>query len=228
MQMGFDFGSGDIRRWHAALVAHFGRLGAVDRRPPIGQLIKSMIGGRTRDPISAAAYDRLRGAYADDFAAMSRATPGAIEVLIADVTFADAKAVNVVETLRIVGLHQPDFDLGFLADLSLDAALAWLERLPGVGRKVAASTLNASTLARPVFIADSHIVRVVQRLGFIGANGDYRTASEAVTAAMPAWSAHDFLEFHVVAKELGQQLCRPETPGCARCPLKADCSAPHG
>ena len=121
--------------------------------------------------------------------------------------------------------ERPDFELDFLGALPLEDALAWLERLPGVGRRVAASTLNASTLGRPVLIVDSHVLRVLRRLGFVGPAAEALAASEAVTAAMPHWSGDDFLAFHIAAKRLGQTLCRPEAPACTRCPLRRDCSA---
>ncbi len=88
---------------------------------------------------------------------------------------------------------------------------------------MSASTLNASTLGRPVMIVDSHVVRVLRRLGFVAPHAEPREASEAVTAAMPEWDGAAFLDFHVAAKLLGQTLCRPEHPDCTRCPLARDC-----
>ena len=98
-----------------------------------------------------------------------------------------------------------------------------LECLPGVARKVSASTLNASTLRRPVMIVDTHVLRVLQRLGFVPMTADYRAGSEAVAAAMPNWTGDDFLGFHIALKHLGQTVCRWDIPDCAVCPLVADC-----
>jgi len=49
--------------------------------------------------------------------------------------------------------------------------------LPGVGRKVAAPALNASTLAMPVLIVDSHVLRVFERLGFVARGAGTQLAS---------------------------------------------------
>ncbi len=146
---------------------------------------------------------------------------------IAEVTFAREKAEWLVTALRMVGRERPDFCLDFLGEPPLDTALAWLERLPGVGRKVAAATLNASTLRRPVLIVDGHVLRVLIRLGFVTARSDARTASEAVTAAMPDWDADDFLTLHMLLKRLGQIACRPDAPICGACPLRRDCPSAH-
>lgn len=224
MQARFAFVSNDIAIWRSSLAPMLGGIDVLPRRKPVGQLIKSLISGRTRDEVSLAAYRRL-GAVFGSAAGIAAATPAEVERTIAAVTFAPAKAAWLVEALRIIGRDRYDRHLDFLARLPLDAALGWLERLPGVGRKVAASTLNASTLARPVFIVDSHILRVLQRLGFVPAAADGRLASEAVTAAMPDWSADDFLLFHIAMKRLGQIVCRFGTPDCAQCPLARACQA---
>ncbi|AQR75965.1 hypothetical protein BXU08_16415 [Sphingomonas sp. LM7] len=198
--------------------------GPLPRRSPIGALIKSMISGRTRDAVSLAAYDCLVGAFG---------TPGRVlaagrdEVLrcIGAVTHAEDKAGYVVDSLGRIAAERRSFDLSFLGVPPVGEALAWLERLPGVGRKVAAATLNGSTLDRPVLIVDSHVLRVLQRLGFVHRHAEARAASEAVTAAMPEWQGRDFLDFHIATKKLGQTLCRFDAPACERCPLRADCRA---
>jgi endonuclease-3 len=220
MQLGF-FGRSDLEHWRTGL-ARLGTALPPRRRKPVGQLVKSLISGRTRDPVSLAAYHRLRDRFGSARAIAAAPVP-LIGETIAEVTFAEAKAKWLASALRRIGRERPDFDLDFLGALPLDDALAWLERLPGVGRKVAASTLNASTLGRPVFIVDSHVLRVLRRLGFVDTNAEALAGSAAVTAAMPHWSGDDFLAFHIAAKRLGQFACHPETPACMRCPLRRDC-----
>lgn len=219
MQVAFAFAAADIVRWHA----HLGPVAVPRRRrSPVGQLVKSMISARTRDAVSTAAYDRLVARYGGP-AALARATAAEVARTIGAVTFAEAKAAHVIEALRRIAATDRGFALAHLAELPLSDALAWLERLPGVARKVSASTLNASTLRRPVMIVDTHVLRALQRLGFVPKAADYRAASEAVTAAMPAWTGDDFLGFHIALKHLGQALCRWDAPDCAGCPLAADC-----
>lgn len=222
MQGRFDFGRSDITCWRDRLKPMLDGVPPLPALSPTGQLVKSMISSRTQDEVSAAAYDQLKARYRNS-ARLAAARPADVEKVIADVSFADAKAEYVVEALRRIEAQRGDFQLAFLGDVSIHAALGWLERLPGVGRKVAASVLNASLLGRPVFIVDTHVMRVLGRLGFVSPRSRPRLASEAVTATMTDWAAHDFLLFHVQLKRLGQQICHDRTPECGRCPLADDC-----
>ena len=222
MQRAFDFGVSGPERWLPLLVAHFGASLPARRRTPFGQLIKSMLSARTRDAVSVAAYDALMARYPEP-RALAAASPAAIEAIVADVTFAPDKAANIAAALAAIGRERPDFDLGFLADMPLPDALAWLERLPGVARKVSASVLNLSTLNRPVFVVDAHVARVLRRLGHVGLTADTYAVSEAVTAGMADWSSDRFAQFHAVTKRLGQEVCRWDEPECGRCPLVVDC-----
>jgi hypothetical protein len=62
--------------------------------------------------------------------AAKAATPE-VERTIFDDTSPEKKAVYLPATLRMIGQEREDFHLEFLADLSVEEALAWLERLPG-------------------------------------------------------------------------------------------------
>lgn len=212
-----------ILLWFQLLGAVFGPAAPMTRRSPIGQLVKSLISSRTRDAVSAAAYDRLTARFASP-ADMAAADVRAVERTIADVTFADVKAARLIAALRAVQAERADFRLHFLGRVPLPEALAWLERLPGVGRKTAASTLNFSTLRRPVFVADTHVTRVLRRLGLIGLGGSAGEASAVVTAAMPDWPADAFITFHAHLKRLGQLVCRWDVPLCTACPLARHCA----
>lgn len=222
MQRAFGFGTAEAAGWFVAL-------GCADAPPPVrrrttlGQLVKSMLSGRTRDAVSIAAYDALVARYPTPRRRLAAASAAAIAGVVAPVTFAADKAVNIAAALEMIARERPGFDLSFLAERPLAEALGWLERLPGVARKVSASTLNAGPLALPVMIVDTHVLRVLRRLCFVRPAADYRAASEAVTAAMPDWSGDDFLLFHIALKRLGQEVCRWDVPLCARCPLAVDC-----
>lgn len=217
--------SRSITRWRALLDVVIGVVADPPRRTPVGQLVKSLISSRTRDEVSLAAYAAL-GERFGSAAGIAGASPGAVEEAIAAVTFPDVKAARLIAALRAVEAGVGDFRLEFLGGWPMPDALGWLERLPGVGRKTSASVMNFSTIARPVMVVDTHIARVLARLGL--GRPDATVLSERVTAAMPGWSADDFLTFHVQLKRLGQTMCRWDAPRCEACPLAAACDTARG
>lgn len=182
--------------------------------------MKSLISSRTRDADSIAAYRALRDRFGSA-RGIAAADVADVEAALARVTFADVKAGRLVEALRAVAAERPDMDLTFLRDLPLPQALAWLERLPGVGRKTAAAVLNFTALDGRVLAVDGHTARALGRLGL--GTADAVAVSERVTAAMTGWSADDFRTFHVQGKRVGQTLCHVRGPECRRCPLAGDC-----
>jgi endonuclease-3 len=221
VQVSFDFSADDLAFMRDALAAHFGRLEPFKRRAPIWQLIRSMIGARTYDDVTEPALERLMWRWPDP-AAIAAADAEEVLSHIGEVTFAEGKARYLIATLQRLGRERPDYDLSFLRAWPVREALDWLERFPGVGAKVAAATLNASTLARPVFIVDSHVHRILLRFGFIGPGASAEHGRDAVTAS--GLDASALLDLFVRMKRLGQQLCRPSAPACRDCPLASRCA----
>ena len=223
MQLTLDLGgSSDLRQVLVLLTQAFGSPPHGPRRDALGQLVKSLISSRTLDRVSAAAYERLRTAH-PDWAGLMEAPPAAIERLIADVTFPEAKARHLPAALGMIAVERRDFDLDFLRDWPVSQALAWLERLPGVGREVAAAALNVSTLRMPAFVVDVHGLRVLSRYGLVPTTTNNRIAFDKVMAQAQGWSAQELEDLHDLLKRLGQTLCRPNDLRCPRCPLQVRC-----
>jgi len=204
----------------SALAASQGRLDRSPQRAPIWQLTRSLIGSQTYDTVAEPAFRRLLTCWPHP-SGIARATPSAVLSLIGDVNHAEAKARHLVETMRVLGRERPDYDLLFLRAWPVRDALDWLERLPGVGPKVAAATLNASALRMPAFIVDSHVHRVLLRFGFIDCRASPEQGRDAVMAS--GLDADALLELFRRVKALGQTVCRPFAAHCAKCPLASRC-----
>ena len=143
--------------------------------------------------------------------------------VIGDVTFPDVKARHLRQALRTIAARHSDFDLTFLSRFGVAEALAWLERLPGVGRKVSASTLNFSTLRMPAFVIDTHVSRVLQRFGFVRTGADTPGAYDRMMESLDGWNAAELAELHIRMKGLGQAVCRADYADCRRCVLNEGC-----
>ncbi len=203
-----------------------GPLNAWMRRDPVSQLVRSMIGSRTYDAVSEAVFAQLRVRFTP-WTRLADARFDEVAPIVAPVTYAEDKAHRLIAATALVRRRAGALRLDFLEHWPLEEAMAWLQELPGVGQKVAASVLNFSTLSRRVFVVDGHILRVAERLGLSGPQEDADACREAVMDAAPdAWTADDLMELHILMKRLGQTACRPTQPDCPACPVADFCRHP--
>ncbi|NIA69790.1 endonuclease III [Pelagibius litoralis] len=210
---------------HRRLRLRFGRPGPWRLLDPMSQLVLGLVGGRTYGAVSLGAFEAL----ADRFASWEQvrdAPEASLYETIAAVTFADVKAGRIKASLRMITEARGALTLDFLQYWRVDQALAWLERLPGVGRKTAAATLNLSTLRMKALVIDTHHLRVLRRLGLAGRRADAREAYDRILPYLPAaWGAEDMDVHHQLMKVLGQQICSHGLPCCGNCPLNSICEA---
>ncbi|MEM9013341.1 MAG: Fe-S cluster assembly protein HesB [Pseudomonadota bacterium] len=208
---------------HQRLRRHFGTPTVGPWLEPLDQLVLSLIGGRTRSGVALAAFTALRRRFAD-WATVRDAPLAEVEATIARVTFAEVKAPQLQAALH--ALSQPDgrVALDDLTQLSVPAALNRMERLPGVGRKVAAAVLNFSTLRRAALVIDSHHLRILRHLRIVGRRVPAHVAYDRVMPLLPpAWGAVEMERHHLLMKHLGQTICTVTQPDCGRCPLRPLC-----
>lgn len=226
VQPSFDFiDVAPLAGARARLIAIFGAQRDEARADPISQLVQSLISSQTYDAASAAAFARVQARYRD-WRALMHAPEAEVRALIADVTYAEKKAPYMIAALHAVQARNGCLSLENLAGAPIDRALAWLERLPGVGRKIAAAVLNFSTLRGRALVIDTHVLRVAQRLGWISTRA--KTAENAyapLMALIPAdWDGDDLYELHWLMKRLGQNICTFAEASCGRCPLRGLCA----
>ena len=208
---------------HRRLLARFGRPGPFRHLDPVSQLIMGIIGGRTLGADSLRAFKALLGEFAS-WEALRDGPAAAVEAAIRPVTYGPAKARHLQRALRQVTVLRGRLELDFLGDWPVEPALAWLERLPGVGRKVSAATLNFSKLRRPALVIDTHHLRVLARLRLVGPRATIAMAYDHIVPRLPeTWDAAELDDHHQLLKKLGQTYCHAGVPSCGGCPLRALC-----
>lgn len=223
LQLILDDRTGMLADIHRRLADHYGPLEPVYPLDPVSQLVSGLIGTRTYGAVSGAAFLDLLARYGD-WAAVREAPAEDIEAVIGSVSFADVKARHLRSTLAAITGANGRPTLDWLDRLSTSEALARLKRLDGVGIKVAAATLNFSTLRRPVLVIDTHHLRVLRRLGLIGRRAGFETAYDAIAPILPPdWGADDVDMHHRFMKLLGQTVCRARGADCPACPLTLIC-----
>lgn len=224
MQLSFDLGGpSSLPQVREQLLGLFGPQRPLRRMDPLSQMIKSVVSARTYDEVSWPSFVELRKAF-PDWNALGAAAPAEIEHILRAVTHADLKGRQLPVLIRVLRARPHGLDLSFLADHVVEEAMAWLQQLPSVGPKTAAATLNFSTLAMRAMVIDTHVHRVVRRLGLTDRKGDVADAYEQMMALIPAdWTAEDLFELHWLFKGVGQDICTAQLALCGRCPLKSLC-----
>lgn len=223
MQLTFSFEREPILlKVRNELVGFYGPQRDELRHEPTPQWVKAMISSRTYDAISDGAFARLEGLSSWDLLAQMEATD--ITPIIHDVTFAQNKAIHLVKSAQMIKRRRGAVELDFLARWPTQAAFDWLNTLPGTGPKVTCVTLNFSTLRRPVFAIDTHVLRVLWRMGLVPNRHNFQRGYISFSHLIPNhWDADDLYELHWLMKYLGQNICIHKRPLCDRCPLASLC-----
>ncbi len=219
-----------LRRLQPLLIQRFGRIerAAAEWREPEWVLVQGVIGARTRSEVSNAATQGLLERYGS-WEAVAALPLGQLQAELATQTYPNVAAERLKASLTALIERRGGVDLSHLAEVDTLDAMRWLEQLPGIGRKIAAGVMNASTLDRRAIVLDGHHTRILQRMGLVPAKASTDRAFEAIMPAMPPeWSAADYDEHHLLMKKIGQNYCRPSALLCGDCPAQALCQTGRG
>ena len=196
------------------------RFGFPSERPrdPVETLILTILSQNTNDTNRDRAYASLR----EEFPAVSeiaKATEDRIADAIRVGGLQKQKARSIREALRRISVDGGPPSLARLAEMSDDEALSWLLRLPGVGHKTAGIVLLFS-FGRPYFPVDTHIRRVLTRVGWIQGREDPHRRLNVLLPKDPKLMR----ALHLLLIRLGRTLCRPRNPNCNACPIIGRCT----
>jgi endonuclease III len=132
---------------------------------------------------------------------------------------ANQKAKVIKALLKQIKAEHGTLDLNFLHDLSAEEAVDYLKQFRGIGPKTIACTLLFAC-RKEVFPLDTHIFRILRRVGLIPQKCTDQRAHEIMNSIVPHGK---FYSFHVNLVRHGRTLCRPREPLCERCPIVEYC-----
>ncbi len=191
------------------------------RRDLIAGLVATILSQNTTDTNSLRAFRSLRKRY-PDWGLVERADVRSIESAIRSGGLARTKARTIKRVLRDIRTSTGRLELGFLRRMTDDEALDYLLAFDGVGPKTAACVVLFD-LGRDVMPVDTHVYRVIGRLGVVGHPRSRDATFESLRRVVPPGAS---LSLHVNIIALGRALCRPRDPDCPRCPVRQECD--HG
>ena len=109
--------------------------------------------------------------------------------------------------------------LDFLTKMDDETARDNLMQFNGIGPKTVACTLLFA-LHKEVFPLDTHIFRVLKRIGILPQKLTDVKAHKLLDALVPRGK---FYSLHINLIRLGINICRPREPLCEQCPLIEYC-----
>ena len=185
---------------------------------PLDMLIQIILSQATSDVNSHRTFAALKRRFPTwDDALRARETT--IAATIKAGGLANQKARVIKSLLRQIKAQHGTLDLSFLHEMTAADAVEYLAQFRGAGPKTVACTLLFAC-RKDVFPLDTHIFRVLRRVGLIPARSSDRRAHEIMNALVPAGK---FYSLHVNLIRHGRKICRPRDPLCTRCPIVEYC-----
>ena len=189
-----------------------------DGGDPLDMLVQIILSQATTDTNSARTFAALKRRF-PTWDAVLRAREATLRETIRAGGLANQKSAVIRDLLRQIKAARGSFDLSFLRDLSGEEAARYLAQFRGIGPKTAACTLLFAC-GKDLFPLDTHIFRILRRVGLIPEKCTDRRAHEIMNRIVPSGK---FYSFHVNLIRHGRQLCRPREPLCERCPIVEYC-----
>jgi endonuclease-3 len=188
------------------------------RRSPTDELVLTILSQHTSDLNAERAFGELVARF-PDWESVAAAEVGDVAAAIASGGLARHKAPRIQAALRQVREERGDYTLAFLAGMDPRAARDWLVRLDGVGPKTA-SVVLLFCFGQPLMPVDTHIHRVMSRVGVIPAR---TPADRAHDIALEVFPPGRMYEAHVNLITHGRRTCTARNPACSQCPVAPRC-----
>ncbi|MFN2454141.1 MAG: endonuclease III [Pyrinomonadaceae bacterium] len=185
---------------------------------PLDMLVKIILSQATSDVNSQRTFAALKKRF-PTWDKASRARTETIAETIRAGGLANQKASVIKDVLRQIKDTRGTLDLNFLHNLSNGEAVEYLSQFRGIGPKTIACTLLFAC-RKDVFPLDTHIFRVLRRVGLIPQKCTDTRAHEIMNKLVPPGK---FYSFHVNLVRHGRALCRPRDPVCEKCPIVEYC-----
>lgn len=189
-------------------------------RPPIDELILTILSQHTSDLNSERAFADLVSRFPTWDAVLAAPTPQIAEAIRSG-GLAAQKAPRIQAVLRSILDERGAFDIDFLANMPASDGRRWLEALPGVGPKTASCVLLFS-FGLPAMPVDTHVHRVVRRLGLLSA-GLTAEQTQDLLEARVGENRDRIYALHMNLIAHGRTVCVARRPKCGDCPLTRCC-----
>jgi endonuclease-3 len=191
---------------------------AWDDKPPVDELISTVLSQNTNDANRDKAFTALRAKFPAWEDVLNGSTADVVAA-IRPAGLGPQKGPRIRNILQTIQAERGRIELDFLRGMPPHETREWLMRLPGVGPKTAAIVMLFA-LGMPAFPVDTHVYRVTGRLGLRAAKLTPDASHEHLANL---FAPEDYASAHLNLIRLGREVCHARRPDCPRCPVSSMC-----
>ena len=213
-----------LRIINEILHVQFGSPNLGNQKNLIDELVYILLTRRSKIEDAQKHLPALKNKY-DTWEEAAFAPPEDVKAIIMGGGLEDDKVKFIQASLQFIHNQFGRIEEADFVDMSDWELDQFLQRLPGVGKKTSACILM-NVRSVDTFVADTHSIRVLERLGIYKDFGltwrqeDHKKAQKELSLLVPPHIRGDLHRNLVV---LGQEICK-STPECDRCELKKLCT----
>lgn len=187
------------------------------RTAPLDMLIGTLLSQNTNDKNSHQAYVQLRKKF-PSWKKVAEAPVSQIASAIKVGGMKNQKSRRIKKLLHEVHQQFGEYQLKGIERWENEKIMERLTSFDGIGYKTAACVLLFS-LRREAFPVDTHIHRILNRLGIVATTTPDKTF-EAMKGKVPEGKSYSF---HTNLIRFGRTICLAQRPRCGECPLYEEC-----
>jgi endonuclease-3 len=183
-------------------------------------LVRTILSQSTTRVNTDRAFASLVDTYFGDWGQVAKAPVEDVVDAIRVGGLARQKAPRIQAILAEVFDRYDEYSLESLAGEEVATAQSVLLAFPGVGPKTAAFVLM-SAMGNDVFPMDTHIFRILERVGLLDSSKSASVAHREMEELIPEGEC---FSAHMVLVEHGRKVCASRNPRCNECSLNDICA----
>lgn len=192
------------------------------RKPaPLDILIGTILSQNTNDKNSYKAYKNLKSKI-KSWDEILNIRVSELENIIKVAGLGKQKALSIKSLVKELKDSTGKVSLRYLLKSDDDFIIEELTKFKGIGVKTASCVLLFA-LHRNVCPVDTHVHRILNRIGIVKTNAPDKTYY-SIKDFIPQNSAHSL---HTNLLRLGREYCLPANPRCSICPIQKKCNYPN-
>lgn len=212
----------DLTEINKLLIEEFGIPKRKKRKPnSMDILIGTILSQNTNDKNSYKAYRNLKSKIKswDEILNIRIST---LESLIKVAGLGKQKALSIKSLIKKLKEVTGKVNLNYLLKSDNDSVIEELTKFKGIGVKTASCVLLFS-FGRNVCPVDTHVHRILNRVGVVKTNSPDKTFNQ-IKDFIPENYGHTL---HTNLLRLGREICLPKNPRCGICVIRAKCKYPY-